>query len=119
MIILWLIYLISVYFHRFGKQNVDLFIVASFIILGLAVLDRCAINFTNYYFAFDFFQWRQMGTNGTVRYEDWYQANHYGMLEVSSVMFAYAIGLRKISLFINIARWFVTIERFKDMQNLS
>jgi phosphoglycerol transferase MdoB-like AlkP superfamily enzyme len=41
------------------------------------------------------------------------------MLEVSSVMFAYAIGLRKISLFINIARWFVTIEKFKDMQTLS
>jgi hypothetical protein len=41
------------------------------------------------------------------------------MLEISTVMFAYAIGLRKISLFINIARWLVTIEKFKDLESLA
>lgn len=40
------------------------------------------------------------------------------MLGLSGVLFAYAIGLRKISLFINIARWFITIEKFNDIHTL-
>ena len=34
-------------------------------------------------------------------------------MQISFLLFALAIGLRKISLFINIARWFITIESFK------
>jgi hypothetical protein len=68
LLILRLIWLISVYIYRFGKRNVDLFIVASFVILGLAVLDRCAINFANYYFAFTY-----VDLETTLKYEDWYQ----------------------------------------------
>jgi hypothetical protein len=51
---LQLLYLVMVYICRFGRKEADPYIVASFIILGLAVSDRCITNFNNYRYAFDY-----------------------------------------------------------------
>lgn len=49
-----LLYLITIYTVRFGKQGADPYIVASFIILGSAVLIRLVTNNTNYFFGFKY-----------------------------------------------------------------
>ena len=49
-----LVYLVSVYITRFGKKESDPFIIASFVLLAIAVSERCVINIINYWYAFDY-----------------------------------------------------------------
>lgn len=81
--------------------------------LALAVSDRCIVNFTNYSFAFSYASYVNNTTN-PLNFEGWYSLNHEIVMHASFLLFAVAIGFRKISLFINIARWFITLENFKS-----
>ena len=80
--------------------------------LALAVADRCVVNFTNYSFAFSYASYASTTTN-PLTFEGWYSMNYEKVMHASFLLFALAIGFRKISLFINIARWFITLENFK------
>lgn len=80
--------------------------------LVLAVSDRCIVNFTNYSFAFTYASYVKTTTT-PLTFERWYSLNHEAVMHASFLLYALAIGFRKISIFINIARWFITLEDFK------
>ena len=57
-----LIVLVAIYIKRFGRKDADPYIVSSFIMLALAVADRCVVNFTNYGFSFTYLDYTKTAT---------------------------------------------------------
>jgi hypothetical protein len=107
-----LIVLVAIYIKRFSSIEIDPYIVTSFIMLVFAVAMRCVVNFINYGFSFTYISYTKTVTS-PLSFESWYAENHHGVMHASFLLFALAIGFRKISLFINIARWFITLQSFK------